>query len=1060
MQWDEFTNYIIEKAAVLNTMKNKNEEIKAYYLSPTRVNMKFSKVVKKCIYISIINRIAFFEEEGDIVYFADPKTGQIDESKELHVRISDSSHKSDGINPPVHIAKKAMLLDMIFIEDPKYNLLVTSSNDGVIRMFKYANNRFKPADDSNQRDHEIIQGNAQMTMVWDSVDEILYSGQRDGIIRVWDQKSEPQYSQLGGKPRKNPVGRDPFSNTGYDSNMYTSNRIMESQREFQEGNSENMRRGSPTQAANQNQGHTDVVTAILPLNKLQFLASASLDKKIILWDTIEKTKKREYCRHKKGIMTLDFNENMILLISGGFDHEIYVWNPYIHTPVHKLSGHAAPIVSLLFINNPLHVVSLDSDFTLKIWDIKKFKCVDTFLMRENSEDKKKFLPQGICLLKNPLKLVIPAKHLSFLEYDRNDSLTSADENVSICAKFVPSNLSLLTPVRNKIKLWNLLTGEVKKIFSDITKNDISFVNLDEKSKRFMLGDTEGFIGVYNVNNGALLKTLQKHKSEIIGLRQSEKYKIIVSASLDNVVKIHEDNDLDESDCLRTFQANNGNITAMSFDFSKGRVVLGSNIGALSIHEATTGKGNDEFAECDEEITCIVFLNGYSSLIYANSVGQLKVLAVSPLVLKNIKLCQFTNKDEETRKGISITKMEYCKNTHRLFFADEHHNLKCFSLDKLISELAYKNKESSEKTIVNQKIKTGWIKKLWEVKAHDDLIRSLEYISSEELLFTTCVDKSVRIFSSKDGKFIESLRQRKDSERIKPIAYKKVESEEIYTPRMENRIDARHKKKQRFIKKRVKKIQDLQDQGINEFYDLEKEFDEYHGAEPEPLEAFKEYEAQEFDPYYYFEEKLDEAAIQGKKSNNWRLYLKFDEYYKDFEGKVDKICGEVKTLEDELESQGESIKKFKGSMSQSNPKNKLQLAQDASQMIQPPGKKIKKQLKYSDKFGCPSVEREMKMKLKMEEKWMKIKKKGKSKLYKQLYKQGVKKDMIKKMNNEPNKIRLFKSEIDAARKLAAALADYDPDDPRSLMFTGFEAKKVGGKRGGKAGRRKRLSRMGN
>jgi len=32
--------------------------------------------------------------------------------------------------------------------------------------------------------------------------------------------------------------------------------------------------------------HTDEVTAIIPMPKLQFVASASLDGKIILWNTI------------------------------------------------------------------------------------------------------------------------------------------------------------------------------------------------------------------------------------------------------------------------------------------------------------------------------------------------------------------------------------------------------------------------------------------------------------------------------------------------------------------------------------------------------------------------------------------------------------------------------------------------------------------------------------------------------------------------------------------------------------------------------------------------------
>ena len=32
-----------------------------------------------------------------------------------------------------------------------------------------------------------------------------------------------------------------------------------------------------------------------------------------------------------------------------------------------------------------------------------------------------------------------------------------------------------------------------------------------------------------------------------------------------------------------------------------------------------------------------------------------------------------------------------------------------------------------------------------------------------------------------------------------------------------------------------------------------------------LEAFQEYEQQEFNPYYYFDNKLDKEMIQGKKS---------------------------------------------------------------------------------------------------------------------------------------------------------------------------------------------------
>jgi len=48
-------------------------------------------------------------------------------------------------------------------------------------------------------------------------------------------------------------------------------------------------------------------------------------------------------------------------------------------------------------------------------------------------------------------------------------------------------------------------------------------------------------------------------------------------------------------------------------------------------------------------------------------------------------------------------------------------------------------------------------------------------------------------------------------------------------------------------------------------------------------------------------------------------------------------------------------------------------------------------------------------------------------------------MIKKMNTDDSKAKLSESEIEAARKFAVALAKYDEDDPRSLLFTGFETR---------------------
>lgn len=45
LEWDEFTNFIIEKAIVINNMKTKKQEVKTYSLSKVGVKHKFTNLV-------------------------------------------------------------------------------------------------------------------------------------------------------------------------------------------------------------------------------------------------------------------------------------------------------------------------------------------------------------------------------------------------------------------------------------------------------------------------------------------------------------------------------------------------------------------------------------------------------------------------------------------------------------------------------------------------------------------------------------------------------------------------------------------------------------------------------------------------------------------------------------------------------------------------------------------------------------------------------------------------------------------------------------------------------
>jgi hypothetical protein len=46
-------------------------------------------------------------------------------------------------------------------------------------------------------------------------------------------------------------------------------------------------------------------------------------------------------------------------------------------------------------------------------------------------------------------------------------------------------LAFFTPAGKNVKLWNALTGDIKKIFSDLTPTEITCFSLDKLKKRML-----------------------------------------------------------------------------------------------------------------------------------------------------------------------------------------------------------------------------------------------------------------------------------------------------------------------------------------------------------------------------------------------------------------------------------------------------------------------------------------------------------------------------------------------------------------------------------------------
>jgi len=131
----------------------------------------------------------------------------------------------------------------------------------------------------------------------------------------------------------------------------------------------------------------------------------------------------------------------------------------------------------------------------------------------------------------------------------------------------------------------------------VTNGDITAFTLDELKRRCFIGDSLGDVNVYNVLNGANIKPIAKHNAEInfilqAPLREEDggEFGHVITCSIDGVIKITLDNDLSDSETMRTIEIDKSVIiSALQYDPISKLIISGTQTGALTFWEMDTGK---------------------------------------------------------------------------------------------------------------------------------------------------------------------------------------------------------------------------------------------------------------------------------------------------------------------------------------------------------------------------------------------------------------------------------------------------------------------------------------
>ena len=689
------------------------------------------------------------------------------------------------------VNKKLTAVAMVFINE--FDVLLVSTTNNKICAWQYANNDFKNVNTNHDfrieknyfRCSILSSDSPQNTLSWDPILRNLYSGQSDGKILKWNlAKAKPlEKEELDFEKAKIKKEEELKKNKGYDAEA----NLLEKRFTQQKRHASPIKiPGKDTSVLNERKKRNSVSCTLL-LGKLQLLAASYYNGNIILWDTLLKEFRKFYFDQETGVYAMTYDSQKNYLITAGFNHDIYIYDPYIdNNSIYKLTGHNWSLNSIISIEKESEIISLDILGNIKIWDSLNFLNFQTINLNETIEVKKnpsdnlknRKLSSNLKMLyisKIKKILVYGNKNIIF-ETDKAQNPNLADDQIILACFYEKITKSIISFCLRKIKMWNIFTGKLNQVYEDPMNNEITALTIDVNMKRAFLGDNTGHIKNLNMKNGKLLKELEPHLVEINMLAHSLELNIVVSCSIDNVIKIHDDSELTESEVKKELFIQNGQVKCIAICEKYARLAIGLSTGLIKFYDIEHFRYDSDLNSDDpnlknfnDEVTCLAPLQGTEVIFCGNASGDCKFMVIPPSQMKFEEISSFCNSHLDLKDNkiynIPVTCCDYDMERKLMFTGDQVGYIKCYDIEPIFNfcetDQTISKKFSKTNTIkdIQTKFKKIEVPLKWKVEAHKESLKHIHHVDIEpRIVISTSNDLHIKIFSAETGQYKDELKQ--------------------------------------------------------------------------------------------------------------------------------------------------------------------------------------------------------------------------------------------------------------------------------------------------------------